>query len=257
LSYDILDTIEEIDYDYITSIAAEICGTPIALISLIDDKRQWFKSHQGLTATETPKDIAFCAHAINTPEKPFIVEDSRKDKRFFDNPLVTGDPHVIFYAGVPLISDEGYPLGTLCVIDNQPKQLTEKQLIALNALSGQVINLLRLRKKNLELKQLLSDLEEKNKELEHFAYIAAHDLKSPLIGISGLLNLFSKNYSGILDQEGIELLDMISDSSDRLKRLIDGLLEYSRCDKILEDCNIFINVQDFKEELLGFFAFQK
>jgi signal transduction histidine kinase len=257
LSYSILDTLEELDYDYITSIAAEICGTPIALISLIDDKRQWFKSHHGLDASETPKDIAFCAHAINTPDRPFIVEDSRSDSRFFDNPLVTGNPHVVFYAGVPLVSDEGYPLGTLCVIDNQPKQITEKQIKALHALSNQVINLLRLRKKNVEMKQLLASFEEKNKELEQFAYVAAHDLKSPLIGISGLLNLFSGNYSRVLDEEGIEILEMISQSSDRLRKLIDGLLEYSRCDSFLDNCNESIFIQELQSELTGFFAYEK
>ena len=117
-SFSILDTLPEIDYDNLTAIAAEICGTQISLISLVDNKRQWFKSHHGLGATETPKEFAFCAHAINDPGSPLIVQDARRDERFSDNPLVTGEPNVIFYAGVPLVSDAGLPLGTLCVITN-------------------------------------------------------------------------------------------------------------------------------------------
>ncbi len=127
-SYSILDTLPEEDYDNLTAIAAEICGTPISLVSLLDNERQWFKSHHGLGATETPKEFAFCAHAINEDDDIFIVQDSRTDERFHDNPLVIGEPRVIFYAGIPLTTEEGLPLGTLCVIDHKPKLLSQGQL---------------------------------------------------------------------------------------------------------------------------------
>ena len=147
-SYAILDTLPEEDYDNLTWLAAQICGTPISLISLIDPTRQWFKSHHGLDATETPRDLAFCAHAINKPDDVLIVPDSREDVRFSNNPLVTGDPHVIFYAGVPLNTSNGHPLGTLCVIDNQPNSLSVNQIESLKALSQQVVRLMELGRAN-------------------------------------------------------------------------------------------------------------
>ncbi|WP_159469954.1 PAS domain-containing protein [Dyadobacter sp. 3J3] len=152
-SYDILDTLPEQDYDNITQLAAEICQTPISLVSLVDENRQWFKSNHGLTARETPRDYSFCAHAIINPTETFIISDSRKDERFAQNPLVTGDPNVIFYAGTPIVDENGYALGSLCVIDNVPKQLSESQRSALKILARQVVNLLTIRKQNKELKQ--------------------------------------------------------------------------------------------------------
>ena len=152
-SYEILDAMAEKDYDNLTAIASEICDTPISLISLIDDKRQWFMSNHGLAAKETPKEYAFCAHAIHHPDDVLIVQDSRTDERFIGNPLLE-DPGVIFYAGVPLKTKNGYALGTLCVIDNKPKLLSKSQIKSLRALSNQVMNLLELRKSEIMLKHL-------------------------------------------------------------------------------------------------------
>ena len=161
-SFDILDSIEEEDYDFLTRMASEICGTKIALVSLIDKNRQWFKSHHGLDARETPREYAFCAHAINKPNEILLVEDSRLDDRFHDNPLVTGDPHVIFYAGVPLVTENGLALGTLCAIDDKPKTLSENQITSLKALSNQVVKILNLRKKTIEGKKIQEDVSKKN-----------------------------------------------------------------------------------------------
>ncbi|WP_223807446.1 PAS domain S-box protein [Pseudanabaena sp. UWO311] len=144
--YKILDTLPEQVYDDLTQLAADICGTPIALISLVDKDRQWFKSRVGIDATETPRDISFCGHAV--AESAILnVPDASLDPRFADNPLVAQDPNIRFYAGVPLITDDSFALGTLCVIDRQPRELTDQQIRQLEALSRLVISQFELRLK--------------------------------------------------------------------------------------------------------------
>lgn len=144
-SYQILDTGPEAAFDDLTLLAAQICETPIALISLVDEKRQWFKSKVGLTAAETSRDVAFCAHAILHTDRLLEVKDALDDPRFADNALVTSDPHVRSYAGAPLLARDGHALGTLCVIDRKPRTLSKNQLAALRALSRHVVSQIELR----------------------------------------------------------------------------------------------------------------
>ena len=163
--YDILDTLPEASYDDITHLASEICGTPISAVSLIDRDRQWFKSKVGLGVQETERDVAFCAHAILQADL-LIVPDARTDERFADNPLVTGEPRIRFYAGAPLVTPKGDVLGTLCVIDSVQRTLSEGQARALRALSQQVMAQLELRRHVAEQKRYRELLEEANSRLE-------------------------------------------------------------------------------------------
>jgi len=151
--YKILDTESEKVFDDLTTLAANICQTPISLISLVDEDRQWFKSNHGLEVSETPREHAFCAHAI-WQEKVMTVENALDDERFQNNPLVTGDPNIRFYAGAPLIMNSGQSLGTLCVIDRQPRKLSAEQYEALETLRNAVVSQIELNRAIRELRQL-------------------------------------------------------------------------------------------------------
>ncbi len=165
-SYEILDTPPDQALDDITRLAAQVCGAPIALITLVDTDRQWFKSNFGFPISETSRELSFCAHAILRAEQIMIVPDAMKDARFSSNPLVTGDPQIRFYAGLPLVNAGGYALGTLCVIDRIARELSAEQLAALHALRRSVISELELRRTANELKRVAIALSALNVNLE-------------------------------------------------------------------------------------------
>jgi GAF domain-containing protein len=154
--YAILDTEPEQAFDDLTLIASAICKTPIALISLVDEDRQWFKSKIGMKPSETPRDIAFCSVAIEQPDV-MVVPDTLEDERFRNNPFVTSEPNIRFYAGAPLINEDGYALGTLCVIDKMPRQFEPEQKEALQALGRVVLAQLEFRRNLLLLKEALTE----------------------------------------------------------------------------------------------------
>ncbi len=216
----ILDTLEEQAYDDLTKLAAEICQTPIALVSLIDSDRQWFKSHHGLDARETPREYAFCAHAILNDDV-FIVEDSSQDERFFDNPLATGGPLVKFYAGAPLIMSDNHKVGTLCVIGNEARTITNDQKEALSALARQVVSQLelRLKIKELELLDLAKD---------EFIATVSHELRTPLTGIYGSLSLLLNSRADLTDKKQENLIAISYRNSKRLLGLVNDILDVTK-----------------------------
>jgi GAF domain-containing protein len=159
--YEVLDSVPEEIFDDLTELAARICEAPIALISLVDENRQWFKSRVGITIQETSRDVSFCAHAIGQPDL-FIIPDATKDERFAHNPIVVSGPKIRFYAGAPLITPDGYALGTLCVIDKVPRELRHDQQQALRILARHVVSQLELRRRSRE----LADVRAENKKLK-------------------------------------------------------------------------------------------
>jgi len=179
--YAILDTEPEQTFDDLVALAAYVCKAPIAMLSLVDDRRQWFKSKVGLEIRETPRETSFCAHAIQQQDV-FIVPDTRNDARFRDNPMVVGEPHIRFYAGAPLINEEGFALGTLCVIDRQPRELDEAQKGALKSLSRLALGQMELRQ---NLKLLKDALNDRTRE-EHARQLELKRLEEKLLRVLGL-----------------------------------------------------------------------
>lgn len=245
-SYNLLDTLPEDAYDTITKLASYICNTPISLVTLLDADRNFLKSRRGIDIAESPRDISFCGHAILSEEPVFIVEDARLDERFQDNPLVK-DFKAIFYAGVPLRTSDGYALGTLCVYDHKPRTLSLEEQDALRGLAKQTVLLFEARKRNIDLAAAQNETAQRNDRLEDFARLVAHDLKSPLASIEGLLNLLKEDYLGENDEDFALYLKHLDTSAKSMRDYIDGLLEYYRADTLLatkEDTTLFTLVKD-------------
>ena len=247
-AYEVLDTEPERSFDDLTELLSVILDVPIVLISLVDDTRQWFKSHHGLGAQETPREYAFCAHAIHDDDL-LIVQDSRLDERFADNPLVAGEPHVIFYAGKPLVTPDGYRIGTVCGIDHNPRELNDQQMRALEIASHQIIEQLELRKVRLEndrifrrQSELLRSLESANSEMRELTSVIAHDLRAPIVNIAGFCHMLDEDLEEKLgammdtDSERTEsfvtsvrgTVGKIQTAAERLAERIDAVGKLSR-----------------------------
>lgn len=245
--YEVLDSESEIAFDELTELASEICGTSISLISLVDAKRQWFKSRVGLDALQTDRSLAFCAHAI-LQDDVFEVPNAELDKRFADNPLVTSAPDIRFYAGAPLVTTDGFPLGTLCVIDQEPKQLTDNQRRALEILANQVVSQLDMRIHNRRLARI-------NEMQNNMFALISHDLKTPFNGILGLSKILSERIERLQPEKIATSAHQILTSSMNAYQLLEELLIWSRLQldgkteepenvifgDLLDECEVFLS----------------
>lgn len=199
--YDILDTAAEEVFDDLTRLAAHICNTPIALVSLVDQHRQWFKSSVGLDVTETPKENSFCGHAIARPDEIMVIPNALEDERFVDNPLVTSAPNIRFYAGTPLVTPDGHALGTLCAVDRMPRDLSPRQLEALRSLGRQAISQLELRLKIRQLQQTQAQLvhDKRMSALGQLAAGISHEINNPVNFVYGNINCLDKYTQSLLN----------------------------------------------------------
>ncbi|MBW4563674.1 MAG: GAF domain-containing sensor histidine kinase [Mojavia pulchra JT2-VF2] len=223
--YRILDTVCEAAFDDLALLAAQICGTPIALITLIDECRQWFKAKVGFDAESTPRDTAFCAHAILQPNNILIVPDTLLDQRFASNPLVTSDPCIRFYAGAPLVTPTGYALGTLCVIDRIPRNLSPEQQNSLRILSRQVMAQLELRR-NLDKLELITIAE--HQRIEDLISALSHDMRTPLLANRGTLHAMLSGAFGTVSDSWREGLEDCRQANEEVLKLVETLLDISR-----------------------------
>lgn len=224
----LIESLPDEELDLITKLASDICETKISLITLIDSKTQYFKSKQGLEIENTPRDYAFCAHAINTPNKMLIVNDASEDERFKENPYVTKDPKIAFYAGMPLSTKEGLGLGTLCVLDSKPKVLSASQIEALKSLAKLVERSFESRRKALELEKVYNQMQLHKSQSEEIAFSIAHDLKNPLDSIQGFLELLQQEADTSLGEEAQQYIDYAKQSTQKMTGLIYEILAFAK-----------------------------
>lgn len=229
----ILDTQSEKSFDVITSTISRLFDFPICLVSLVDLDRQWFKSHHGLEATETPRDYAFCAHAI-LKSTPLIVEDARTDERFKDNPLVTGEPHVRSYVGIPISLDGELRLGTLCLIDHKTRTVSSDQVELLTSFANQIEMLLKLRLKNIELEEMASFRAK-------FLAEMSHEIRTPVTGITSIAHILRDKAMLVGDKDIEEYSEILLDCTGDLLSVVNDILDYSK----LENRKIHLEKKTF------------
>ncbi|MDX2055004.1 MAG: ATP-binding protein [Polyangiaceae bacterium] len=217
--YRVLDTPEEVAFDNITEMSARLFEVPIALVSFVDSTRQWFKAHTGLAIRETPREYSFCDHAIQA-DRTLLVPDASEDERFRTNPLVTGDPHIRLYCGVPLHTPQGEGLGTLCLIDRVPRTLSEKEIETLSAIARQVEIELEIRRRLALLQEHLAKNREAQRSKELMTSMLVHDLRGPLTSLTLLTTAIKPADSG--SQQA--LLEATSEVS-RMRHMLNDVLD--------------------------------
>ncbi len=248
--YNLLDTMPEVDYDNITNIVAAICDVPIAIINLVDKNRTFLKSSHGLDMMESPRDISFCAHTIVSDEDITVIPDASKDERFVGNPLLK-DADISFYAGVPLTDKNGYKLGSLCVFDTKPRQLTDTQMRSMKSMAKHVMLLFEERQQNLTHLKVQKDLKERNEELKDFAGIVSHDLKAPLSNILMIADLLHRENKDKISEQSLKYLDYLKNSGATLSRYIDGMLTFYKSDELASEEFEEISYMDLIEDIVA------
>lgn len=242
--YKLLDTEPEQEYDDIVKIIAHICDVPIALIALIDQKRKWHKARCGTDATGSPRDITICSYTITQPET-LIILDTHLDERFYELDVVTKPPNVRFYAGVPLINEDGFALGTLCLIDKKPRTLTTQQKESLEAMARQVIRLFESRRMTFELQKQKDKAESANKIKTDFLSHMSHELRTPLTAILGFSQLLESDDDYPLSHIQKESTGGIINAGNHLLGLINTLLDISKIELGKIDLNTTtLNLQE-------------
>ncbi|HSI69930.1 MAG TPA: GAF domain-containing sensor histidine kinase [Gillisia sp.] len=240
----------EDNFDNITKLASFICKTPVSLITIIGGDKQWMKSATGTDAIEIDRDISHCTHAILEPDSLMEVRDTRNDQRFAENPFTIGHPPILFYAGMPLKAPNGSALGTLCVLDTEPRSLDEGQKDALKALAKQVENLFELRRQNVHLQKVKEQLDVRNTQLKDFAGTVAHDMKMPLANIIITSDLLRAKYGDQLDLQGKEYLQYLKQSSYKLSNYIQGILEHYESDTLTSSNFEEFDIHDLLEGII-------
>lgn len=245
-SYGIVDTPREVEFDQLTRLASHICQTPVALVSLVTADRQWFKSRVGLEADETPLDISFCTQALLEPDL-LVVPDTTKDPRFAHNPLVRNEPHLRFYAGAQLRSPDGYGLGTLCVLDYRPRQLSNDQLTSLRMLADHVMHLLERRRTLKRQTEITARLQRRIEAYRTNRRMVSHDLRSPLT----TAHLAAQQLTIDPDDETTsQLAEHVLRATKKMTLLIDDLLGDAP-ESVVRP--VACSPTDLVEETIGFF----
>ena len=238
------------DFDQLTELAALSTGMPISLISIVEKEEVWFKSSYGVEICSSDRDLSFCSFAIGSENPIFTINDTKKDERFSNHPYANkGKDSIIFYSGICLINNEGFKIGTLCVIDNKANSLSEKEKTALKLIANQAIKLIQLNKTNKKLKKTQKTLRDQNENLRNFAGHVSHDMKMPLANMILTSDILKLKYSKELDDKGKKYLEYIKSSSLTLSDYITGLLNHYESESITEMTTEYFSLNDLLEEV--------
>lgn len=249
--YSILKSDKEDTYKEITDLACQITNMPVSIISLVDEKEVWFKSTTGMDICTVDREVSLCSHAITTVDHTLVIDNLKADPRFEDHPFANLiEKPIMFYAGVCLVDQDGYSLGTLCVIDHKPNAINYRQLASLKTLAKQVMKLIELHRSNLELKQAQERLRVKNGELREFAGRVSHDMKMPLSNIIVTTDLLKAKFRNNMDEEVGEYLSYLKGSSFNLSDYIDGLLAHYQSDDVEQSEHESFDLNHLLEEIV-------